>query len=153
MPGTVATATAVPPSSVVTAEPSVPEDAPLADAPRGRHSRVQDEPPEPPAPRPSGSGRHARGRGSATRPRTRTPLPALPLEPLDLDLEGRTLAPEEVDEIADQMLTRLAVSEERPRFFDPDDLPGGKVVFMAGCGFAVLVVLFLLYTLLGLFLG
>ena len=72
---------------------------------------------------------------------------------LELDLDGRPLAPEEVDQIADQMLTRLAVTEERPRFFDPDDLPGGKFVFMAGCGFAVLVLLIVLYTVFGLFLG
>jgi hypothetical protein len=76
----------------------------------------------------------------------------VPLEPLELELDGRELAPEEVEEIADQLLTRLAVTEERPRFFDPDDLPGGKFVFIAGCGFAVLVVLFVLYTVLGLIL-
>jgi len=170
VPGTVATATAVPPALVNT--PAAPGEGDAAAgaapdaAPRGRHARVQEpdlEPdlqPEPlPVPAPalrlpgSSSGRHARGRGPAPRSRARSQAPTLPLEPLELDLDGRPLAPEEVDQIADQMLTRLAVTEERPRFFDPDDLPGGKFVFMAGCGFAVLVLLIVLYTVFGLFLG
>ena len=86
----------------------------------------------------------------------RLPVDAFPdVSPVlvQIFVETEGLAPEEVDQIADQMLTRLAVTEERPRFFDPDDLPGGKFVFMAGCGFAVLVLLIVLYTVFGLFLG
>ena len=169
MPGTTATATAVPPTVLTTSAPSsspepaaeadaasyaesyaVPSAVDVEEAPRGRHSRVEE-----PAPAyvPPASGRHARGRGPAPRTRERRPAAILPLEPLELDLDGRPLAPEEVDEIADQMLDRLAVTEERPRFFDPEELPGGKFVFMAGCGFAVLVLLVVMYTVLGLFLN
>lgn len=174
MPGTTATATAVPPTVLTTSTPSagpdpvaepdasayaesyaessaVPSAVDVEEAPRGRHSRVEEPAAEyvpPPA-----SGRHARGRGPAPRTRARRPVPTLPLEPLELDLDGRPLAPEEVDQIADQMLDRLAVTEERPRFFDPEELPGGKFVFMAGCGFAVLVLLVVMYTVLGLFLN
>jgi hypothetical protein len=138
-------------------------------APRGRHARVEDleedlddvpepaapdlvEPaPEPaPAPLPRSGGRHARGRSTPSRARSRAVArPAVPFEPLDLDLD-RELAPEEVEQIADQMLDQLAVSEVRPRFFDPDEIPGGKFVFMAVLGLAVVVVLVVLYTVLGL---
>ncbi len=169
MPGSV-TATAVPPTVLTTsAAQSVPEPAAEPDAsayaesyaapsavdveevPRGRHSRVEE--PAPAYVPPPSSGRHARGRGPAPRTSARRPARTLPLEPLELDLDGRPLAPEEVDQIADQMLDRLAVTEERPRFFDPEELPGGKFVFMAGCGFAVLVLLVVMYTVLGLFLN
>lgn len=51
------------------------------------------------------------------------------------------------------MLTQLAVSEPQQRFFDPDELPGGKFVFMAGLGLAIIVVLVVLYTVLGMIFG
>lgn len=179
MPGSLASATAVPAAGAVTtstlpalsggATSTVVDDAPPPARPRGRHARADDlddeledlddhvpasvEPAPLPAPAPrSGGGRHARGREPAPRTRARAArAAAVPFEPLDL--EGRELAPEEVDAIADQMLDQLAVTETRPRFFDPDDLPGGRVAFMAGLGLAVVVVLVALYTILGLIFG
>ncbi|MFN8158090.1 MAG: hypothetical protein U0R68_11775 [Candidatus Nanopelagicales bacterium] len=172
VPGTVPTATPV--AAVGSATPSAAapagavgtavDDAP-APRPRGRHARIDDddepdleldlEPapaPAPPPVRATSGGRHARGRASARRSRpTVTAASLAPIEPLDL--EGRELAPEEVDEIADQMLTQLAVSEPQQRFFDPDELPGGKFVFMAGLGLAIIVVLVVLYTVLGMIFG
>ena len=57
--------------------------------------------------------------------------------------------PEKVDELADQMLARLAVSERRQRFFDPDDVPGGKWTVAAAGGVAVVLVLLSLFAVLG----
>jgi hypothetical protein len=49
---------------------------------------------------------------------------------------------EEVDAIAEQMLSRLAVSEPRSRMLNPEELPGGKWAFM-GAGAGIILVLFL----------
>ena len=62
--------------------------------------------------------------------------------------QSDTVTPEEVDAIADQMLSRLAIVEERPRLLDPDDLPGGKWGFIGGGMLAVIVVVLAVGSLL-----
>jgi hypothetical protein len=154
VPGTAATGTAVAaaPAEAETetrtgVEPVEPDHAAVAvvddPPPRGRHSRGDEEPVPAPATRPA-SGRHAAGRRPAP-PRRRERAAVILDEPLDLG----DVAPEDVDEVAEKMLSRLAATEERTRFLNPDDLPGGKAVFIAGAAFAVLVVLIVLYTILG----
>ncbi len=156
VPGTAATGTAVAavPAEAeveVGAAPPEPDHAAVVvvddPPPRGRHSRGDEEPVAAPAPRPA-SGRHAAGRRPAP-PRRRERTAVILDEPLDLG----DVAPEDVDEVAEKMLSRLAAAEERTRFLNPDDLPGGKAVFIAGAAFAVLVVLIVLYTILGAILG
>ena len=84
---------------------------------------------------PARSGRHAAGR--------RSPAPA-PSEPLDLDLDlGEDVTPDQVEEIADQMLTHLAATEPRPAFIDYDELPGGKWGAIAG-GMVALIVMIMI---------
>jgi hypothetical protein len=90
------------------------------------------------APRSTGStgGRHA-ARGPAprvSRSAARTsPRPAAPtsLAGLELPADGE-VSPEEVDELAEQMLARLAVTETGADVLDPETLPGGKWGFAAG---------------------
>jgi hypothetical protein len=61
------------------------------------------------------------------------------LDPISLPASD-TVTTEEVEAIADRMLSRLAILEERPRLLDPDDLPGGKWGFIGGGMLAVIVV-------------
>ena len=42
------------------------------------------------------------------------------------------VSPEKVDELAEQMLARLAISETGVDVLDPETLPGGKWGFAAG---------------------
>lgn len=123
-------------------------------APLGRHAR-QDPAPAAEAPRPSRAlpprGKHAGSRrGPAP---VRRPAPsALALDDLELPAPGAATA-DQVDELADQMLTRLAMTEPQPRLFDPDDFPGGRWG-LAGAGLiAMIVILLVLYTILGVVFG
>jgi hypothetical protein len=54
----------------------------------------------------------------------------------------------EVDRLAEQMLSHLAVSEKRSKVLDPDELPGGKWAFIGGGTVAVLAVLLVLSVLI-----
>ena len=97
----------------------------------GRHSRGGPLPAAMRAP----SGRHAAGRPAT---------PRAAAEPIDLDLvldlDGE-VTPDQVEEIADQMLDHLAVSEPRSTLLvDLDEMPGGKWGVMAGGAFAFIVV-------------
>jgi len=86
------------------------------------------------AARTASRGKHAAGG------RTSPVAPDLAhLDPITLPASDK-VTPEEVDAIADQMLSRLAILEERPRLLDPDDLPGGKWGFIGGGMLAVIVV-------------
>jgi hypothetical protein len=126
--------------------------------PVGRHSR--DAPTPVPTPtatptalRPSRAlpsrGKHA---GSGRRTPSRPRAAALDLGDLELPAPGDA-TPEQVDQLADQMLSHLAVSEPQPRLLDPDDFPGGRWGF-AGAGLVtILVVLLVLYTVAGVILG
>jgi len=79
-------------------------------------------------------GRHAAGARSAPVVHDLAHLDPIPLPSSD------TVTTEEVEAIADRMLSRLAILEERPRLLDPDDLPGGKWGFIGGGMLAVVVV-------------
>lgn len=94
--------------------------------------------------------REPAGRREARR-NTQTLDPSLVLEGIDLPDADAT--PDEVDEIADRMIARLAMAEPKSRVLDPSDLPGGKWVFAAVAGTAVVGVMLLLFTLLGALLG
>ncbi len=59
------------------------------------------------------------------------------------------MTPEQVDALADQLLSRLAVTENRPNVLDPDDLPGGKWGFAAAVTGAIVVVLLAVGTVVG----
>ena len=90
------------------------------------------------APRPGGSGGRHAARGPVPRPSGRTPTSTAPrpsshasLEGLDLPTDGE-VSPEKVDELAAQMLARLAVTETGADVLDPETLPGGKWGFAAG---------------------
>jgi hypothetical protein len=95
------------------------------------------------ASRASGSGGRHAARSAASRsdsPRTsvgdatRTALHAaapVTVTGLDLAADG-DVSPEQVDELAEQMLARLAVAETRSDVIDPEALPGGKWGFAAG---------------------
>jgi hypothetical protein len=130
-----------------TATLTAPEAAPEADAqdvieldrPAGRHSRVAT---STPTPRPR-SGRHAAGG------RVAPPARPLPVEPLNLDLDG-DVTPDQVEEIADQMLHHLAAAETRPAFIDYDELPGGKWGAIAGGALALIVVVMIVSVILNL---
>ena len=90
------------------------------------------------APRSSGSGGRHAARGPVLRPSSRTSTRSAPrpsshvsLEGLDLPADGE-VSPEKVDELAEQMLARLAVTETGADVLDPESLPGGKWGFAAG---------------------
>jgi hypothetical protein len=122
-------------------------------APVGRHSRQEPTSSEP-APRPSRAlpprGKHA-GSRRAPAPARRTSVPTLALDELELPAGEATA--EQVDELADQMLTHLALTEPQPRLLDPDDFPGGRWG-LAGAGLvAMIVILLVLYTVLGVIFG
>jgi hypothetical protein len=107
------------------------------------------------------AGRHAKepepvGRREAGR---RAAAPRSSVRALDpVDLEGLELPTgevplEQVEELADQMLARLALSDQGPRIFDPSRVPGGRWV-VAGVGAVVVVIALLaVYSVLGLVLG
>lgn len=105
-------------------EPSTDGNA-AEPAPAGRRSRVADRP----------QGRHASGGRAAAPSRELASL-----EPVELPATD-AVTPEEVDAIADRMISRLAIVEERPRLLDPDDLPGGKWGLIGGGMVAVILVL------------
>lgn len=125
------------------------------DVPVGRHSRHAPAPAAPES-RPSRAlpprGKHA-GSGRRSSPPARTGTSAaLDLADLELPAAGDA-TPEQVDELADQMLTRLAITEPRATLLDPDDFPGGKWG-LAGAGLvAMIVILLVLYTILGVVFG
>jgi hypothetical protein len=120
------------------------------DVPIGRHSR-QAAPAATHEARPSRAlaprGKHTgSGRRSSAHARTGN-VAALALA--DLELPAGEATPEQVDELAEQMLTHLAVTEPQSRLLDPDDFPGGKWG-LAGAGLvATIVILLVLYTILG----
>ena len=129
-------------------------------APVGRHSReapVDSTAPATrtaPTARPSRAlpsrGKHA-GSGRRSAPPARSGA-VLDVADLTLAVPGDA-TPEQVDEIADQMLTHLALVEPQPQLFDPDDFPGGRWGF-AGAGLiATIVILLVIYTILGFVLG
>jgi hypothetical protein len=109
------------------------------------------------APEPVGrreAGRHARtpepvGRREAGRPAG----DAVPMRTLDpsgeLDLPEGPVAPDQLDEIAEQMLAQLAVAERNQRRVDVDDVPGGKWTVAAVGGVLVVVVLLSVFAILG----
>ncbi|MGE0818749.1 MAG: hypothetical protein AB7O74_08785 [Candidatus Nanopelagicales bacterium] len=131
------------PSSGRAAAPSVraqvAEPEPVGRREAGRHART----PEP-------VGRREAGRRTAGRTSTRTLDPEL-LQ--DLELPDGQVAPEQVDQIADRMLARLAVTERAPRMFDPEDVPGGKWT-VAGVGaFVMILALLSVFAVLGAVFG
>jgi hypothetical protein len=68
---------------------------------------------------------------------------------LNLDLDG-DVTPDQVEEIADQMLHHLAAAETRPAFIDYDELPGGKWGAIAGGALALIVVVMIVSVILNL---
>jgi hypothetical protein len=143
-------------------EAGADEDEPdLEPAPVGRHSRSVPAPVSAPTtspPRPARAlpsrGKHAGSGRRAAAPSARTARSGAVLDVADLMLPapGEATA-EQVDELADQMLTRLALVEPQPHLFDPDDFPGGRWGF-AGAGLvAVIVILLVIYTILGVIFG
>lgn len=122
------------------------DDAPAYDdAPRtaGRHAKE-------PVGRREAPRREPVGRREARRG-TQTMDPSLVLEGIDIP-DGEA-SPDEVEEMADRMLARLAMAEPKSRVLDPSDLPGGKWAFAAAAGTAVVAVMLLLFTILGALLG
>jgi hypothetical protein len=111
------------------------------DAPVGRHSRDAG-PRQTPVVR-TPSGRHAAGRRSAPA------ASVAPLADLDIDLDD-DITPDDVEEIADEMLTHLAASEPRPPVIHFDELPGGKWGVMAGGALALILVLMIASVVLSL---
>jgi hypothetical protein len=102
------------------------------------------------------SGRHAAGpgrRAPRSAPRAagpdRVPSQVAVLEGLDLP-QGGEATPEQVEAIAEQMLSRLSVTEPQSRVLDPSELPGGKWGLAAACGLGFFVILLVLGTVLGL---
>jgi hypothetical protein len=87
-------------------------------------------------------GRHASG--GATRRSASYDASDLPLE-IPAAAEA---TPEQVDAIAEQMLTRLAIDEPRSKLVNPDDLPGGKWGVIVGGMAAVIAGLILLSVVL-----
>ena len=133
------------PAPTVTVVPGAASAPDLVDSSvSGRHAAA--EPVDAPSPGGSG-GRHA-ARGPVLRTSSRTsprssqrsasqrsasPRPAtqVTLEGIDVPTDGE-VSPEKVDELAEQMLARLAISETGVDVLDPETLPGGKWGFAAG---------------------
>jgi hypothetical protein len=131
---------------------------PEPDEPRGRHSRDAAPPASPheqPVP-----GRHSHGRAGTSRSlgrsgpgrRSRTTGTVMDLEGVQIPT-GDQVTAEQVDLVAEQMLTRLKLSEPQSRFLDPDDVPGGKWGIVAAGTVTVIVALLVVYTVLGLVFG
>jgi hypothetical protein len=119
-------------------------------APRSSGARAADT--RPPAARSSGSRSGSRSGGSRSGGRRLATTYASDVALADLDLP-EDASPEQVDAVAEKMLDRLAVATPRPRFLDPDDLPGGKWGFAAGATLLVLLVMLVLWTVLGSVFG
>ena len=140
--------------AVATPAPDVEQETDDETAVAGRHvagGTVTAERPR------SSGGRHAVSRAQVLpRPSRRTPEPGvappsagLVLEGIDLPKPGAA-TPQEVEALADRMLSRLAATEARPQVIDPHDLPGGPWGFSAAV-MAVIVVLVLgVATIVGL---
>ena len=130
---------------------------PGADEPRGRHSRDAGPPALVEDPEP---GRHSHGRpgarGASSRSaqgrRTRSAATLMDLGGVEIPT-GDQVTPEQVDVVAEQMLTRLKLSEPPSRLLDPNDLPGGKWAIMGAGTLVVILALLVVYTLLGLVFG
>ena len=135
MPGTSAVGVAAHGPEVTASAGTTLTDGPglevALDAPAvGRHSRERTVPAPAPEPRMGRAAlRAAREAGLA--PVAEVRLPA-----------ADDATRDEVDAIAEQMLSRLAVSEPRSRMLNPEELPGGKWAFM-GAGAGIILVLFL----------
>ena len=130
--------------------------------PRGRHSAHVVDAPEGPSSAATSGGRHSANRGrsvprpsvsraSVSRSSGRRAAPNPGAAVLDgIELPSGEVTPEEVDALADRMLTRLAVTETRAGVLDPADLPGGKWGFAAAVMAAVVLLLLALSTVVGL---
>ena len=105
------------------------------------------------------AGRHSKDAGTSARagrrqaPRTASRQAGRAFD-ADLALEGIALptenaAPGEVEEVADMMLARLAMTEPKSRMLNPSDLPGGKWGVVIAGGATVLCVMLILFTVLG----
>ncbi|MFC6238786.1 hypothetical protein [Longivirga aurantiaca] len=70
-----------------------------------------------------------------------------------LDIPTGEVRPEQVDELADQMLARLAVTERRQRMFDPDDVPGGRWTVALVGGTLTLLLMLSVFAVLGALLS
>jgi hypothetical protein len=120
----------------VTVVPGVATGSDLVDSSvSGRHAAAAPLVDAPPA---AGSGGRHAARGPVPRSSSRTSTRSAPrpsshssLEGLDLPTDGE-VSPEKVDELAEQMLARLAVTETGADVLDPETLPGGKWGFAAG---------------------
>jgi hypothetical protein len=124
------------------------------EAPHGRRARPEDSSRVGRSSRVADSGRAVEGRRSSGRHASgarQAPVvrDLSHLEPIEIPSADEA-TPEQVDAIAEQMLTRLAITEPRPRLLDPDDLPGGKWGVIAGGMLAVLVVLLAVGSLLAM---
>jgi len=146
-----------PPSPTTLVLPARPSESPAVPAASddepvvGRHAAAV--PVTSPAPRAAASGRHAaRSAGlrdaspGAARTSSRAASPAT-LEGIAIPTDGE-LTPEQIDEVAEQMLARLAVSETRVDVFDLESIPGGKWGFAAGVTVALVLVFVLVSWLL-----
>lgn len=122
----------------------------------GRHRRqddVDDEPAPAPAPRRSrsrassgGSGRHAAGGRRTSRGEAAVIAEgygALQSATADQTPHVPDSEREEVERLADSMLSRLAVAESRESLFDPDEVPGGRWGFAAAAAGVITLVLLL----------
>jgi len=101
---------------------SSPVEAPRTTTSVGRHAAR--------GPVARATGGRASGRASQRTAPQRAASHAT-LEGLDLPTDGE-VSPEKVDELAEQMLARLAVTETGVDVLDPETLPGGKWGFAAG---------------------
>jgi hypothetical protein len=135
-----ASSSAVRPTRVA-ATPAAPEPEPIGRREAGRHARE----PEP-------VGRREAGRqSSGSRSSTRTLDPVAGLE--GIELPTGEIPPEQVEVLADQMLARLAMSDEGPRIFDPSRFPGGKWAVAAAASVVTVIALLAVYSLLGVVFG
>ncbi len=120
---------------------AAPEPEPIGRREAGRHARE----PEP-------VGRREAGRQSTgSRASTRTLEPVAGLE--GIELPTGEIPPEQVEVLADQMLARLAMSDEGPRIFDPSRVPGGKWAVAAAASVVTAIALLAVYSLLGVVFG
>jgi len=110
-------------------------------------------------PRSSGGRHAASGARVLPRPTGRTPARSVAPPPVDPVLEGIDLpkpgeaTPEQVEALAERMLSRLAATESRPQLIDPRDLPGGPWGFSAAVMAVIVVVLLGVATIIGVVLS
>lgn len=129
---------------------------PTAEAPSAPSGRTRLLAPEPVGRREA--GRHARtpepvGRREAGRRAAETGTTRTVDLPPEVELPVGPVAPDELDEIAEQMLAQLAVAERNQRRVDVDDVPGGKWAVAAVGGVLVVVVLLSVFAILGAILS